>query len=121
MADTLSDNLYTLIESKNTWTAPCTFTRTNAMPLDPKSCFNTKNDLDTFLADPQCTAYPGMVVAVTNCEDAGQGLYIITSNGSELVPTKLGTKAYVDQKVAEVEASATMEWLTGDEGEEEGD
>jgi hypothetical protein len=70
MADKLSQDLQTLIGKKETWTAPCTFTRTNAMPFDPKSCFDTKQDLDNYLSNAQSTAFPGMVVAVTSCEDS---------------------------------------------------
>ena len=90
MADILSDNLYALIGSKNTWTAPCTFTRSNAMPLDPKSCFATYNDLTDYLTDAQSTAYPGMFVAVTSKDDSKKGAYILMSNGTTLVPTKIG-------------------------------
>jgi hypothetical protein len=43
--------------------------------------------------------------------------------GDEVKTTRelieFGTKSYVDQKVAEASATAVINWLTGDEGEEE--
>ena len=110
MADTLSTNLQTLIASKNTWTAPCTFTRTNPMPFDPKSCFDTKQDLNAYLADAASTAYPGMIVAVTSSEDPEKGAYVISSNGTNLVPVLLGTK----EEINSASASAVINWLDSD-------
>ena len=45
------------------------------------------------------------------------------SIGDEVKTTRdlieFGTKSYVDQKVAEASATAVINWLTGEEGEEE--
>lgn len=111
MADTLSTNLGNLISTKASWGAPCTFTRSNAMPLDKMSCFQTRSELDAYVAKTNNaqdggTAYPGMFVAVTDSSDEDNGAYIIVSNGTSLVPMKLG--------VSSSDSGADMFWLRGD-------
>lgn len=89
MADTLSTNLQTLIASKNQWNAPCTFKRLNPMPLDPETCFDRYADLTSYLSNAASTAYPGMFVTVTSCEDPKAGAYVLMSDGTKLNPIKL--------------------------------
>ena len=89
MADTLSKDLKNIVAEKASWTTPCTFKRMYRMPIDAKSCFETYDELVAYIEDAQTTAYPGMYVAVTSCEDPQAGAYIIMSDGSSLHPIKI--------------------------------
>ena len=119
MSDTISDNLHSLIEEKNTWTAPCTFTRTNPMPLDRKSCFKTYEDLLAYINGENSTAYPGMFVSVTDSTDINgetrrDGAYVIVSNGTSLEPVYLGVRSLTIPGIMAIEEKAEPE---GEEGE----
>ena len=87
MADTLAENLKNEIATRVSWTTPCTFKRTNKIPIDAKSCFKTYAELEEYINDPESTAYPGMFVAVTSNQDQKRGGYILMGNeDDELVP-----------------------------------
>ena len=97
MADTLAENLKNEIATRASWTTPCTFKRTNRIPIDPKSCFKTYAELEQYIADPESTAYPGMFVAVTSNQEEGQGAYVLVGNeNDQLVPKKLSGIQQVD-------------------------
>lgn len=113
--DPFNEALYGKMEEIAKWTAPCTFSRTEKAPIDSKSVFATLDALQKYIDDPVYgTAYPGQVVAVTNDGD-NNGAYILTSKFVEeedhwdwkLVPTRLGTKAEIN----EATASAVINWL----------
>jgi hypothetical protein len=87
MADTLAENLKNEIATRASWTTPCTFKRTNKIPIDAKSCFKTYAELEEYINDTESTAYPGMFVAVTSNQDQKRGGYILMGNeDDELVP-----------------------------------
>lgn len=110
--DAISDALYATMLAQARWTAPCTMGRTNAMPLDPDSCFKTYEELTTYITKTNegkgGVGYPGQFVFVTNHNDEKAGPYVLVSNGTSLIPMKLGTQE------AGSTAGAEMFWLNSD-------
>jgi len=91
-SDPIVEDLKDKINSKPSWTTPCTFDRINRMPIDSKQCFDTYDDLIEYVTDPETTSFPGMFVAVINRNDPRKGAYVLTtSEEGELFPLKLGT------------------------------
>ena len=91
MADIPNDNLYSTIPSMAKYTLPCVFDRTTPVPIDPTTCFNSYTGLEDYINDPESTAYPGMIVAVTGMNDSAKGVYVLMSDGTNLVPTPVAS------------------------------
>ena len=106
--DILSTNLFKEIGRRPKWTAPCTFDRTNAMPLDNKTCFLTYADLESYINEEESTAYPGMFVSVTSTSDPQNGAYVLMSDGTKLNPVPLGDSKQVN---IDMEGVATVETI----------
>lgn len=79
MANT-RDAMFNTIETGAVWEAGVVFKRLNGIPLDPKSVFKTKAELDDY-AKNDGTAYPSQLCAVID-EDGTVKYYGIDGNGN---------------------------------------
>lgn len=94
-SDPIVEDLKDKINSKPSWTTPCTFDRINRMPIDSKQCFDTYDDLIEYVTDPETTSFPGMFVAVINRNDPRRGAYVLMNSPNPeeegiQIPVKLG-------------------------------
>ena len=72
---TLNTQFFNDLASKASWSAGVAFQRSNALPLDKYSVFETKVKAEEYLASSTSVAYPGQVIAVL--ENDSMVVYVV--------------------------------------------
>lgn len=72
---TLNTQFFNDLASKASWSAGVAFQRSNALPLDKYSVFETKTKAEEYLASSTSVAYPGQVIAVL--ENDSMVVYVV--------------------------------------------
>lgn len=80
-----------------TWAAGVAFNRSNPLPLDKWSVFQTKSEAETY-ASGNAVAYPGQIIAVHNAESAEMEVYVLAEQNGTLGLQEMGGKIDMDGK-----------------------
>jgi len=80
-----------------TWAAGVAFNRSNPLPLDKWSVFETKAKAEAY-ASSNAVAYPGQVIAVYNAESAEMEVYVLAEQNGVLSLQEMGGKIDMDGK-----------------------
>ena len=91
------NEFFTNLASGATWAAGVAFQRSNPLPLDKYSVFQSEADLVTYVTT-NAVAYPGQIVAVYDEETAAMKAYVISSVGEDGAYIAVGSEIIVDGK-----------------------
>lgn len=84
------DEFFTALQNGAKWDIGVSINRTNPVPIDSKSVFQTYELLETY-AETDPTAHPGQIVAVVGVSEVSA--YLINSTGSGAVIQKLAASS----------------------------
>lgn len=84
------DEFFTALQNGAKWDIGVSINRTNPVPIDSKSVFQTYELLETY-AETDPTAHPGQIVAVVGVSEVSA--YLITSTGEGAVIQKLAASS----------------------------
>ena len=84
------DEFFTALQNGAKWDIGVSINRTNPVPIDSKSVFQTYEALETY-AETDPTAHPGQIVAVVGVSEVSA--YLITSTGEGAVIQKLAASS----------------------------
>ena len=84
------DEFFTALQNGAKWDIGVSINRTNPVPIDSKSVFQTYELLETY-AETDPTAHPGQIVAVVGVSEVAA--YLITSTGEGAVIQKLAASS----------------------------
>lgn len=96
------DNFFSQLEAGARWNAGVSFYRTNPLPLDDKSVFESLQDAQTYAQS--ATAYPGQIIAVIG-QDGTNSYYGISQTGTL---EELGGAVDVDDKTIAYGTDGTL-------------
>ena len=89
------NDFFTNLASGATWAAGVAFQRSNPLPLDKYSVFQSEADLVTYVTT-NAVAYPGQIVAVYDATAAEMRAFVISSVGENGTYIPVGTETVVD-------------------------
>lgn len=89
------NDFFTNLASGATWAAGVAFQRSNPLPLDKYSVFQSEADLVTYVTT-NAVAYPGQIVAVYDATAAEMRAFVISSVGEDGTYIPVGTETVVD-------------------------
>lgn len=72
---TINTTFFNDLATKASWSAGVAFQRSNALPIDKYSVFETIAKADEYIASSTSVAYPGQIIAVV--EDGKMGVYVL--------------------------------------------
>ena len=84
------DEFFTALQNGAKWDIGVSINRTNPVPIDSKSVFQTYEALETY-AETDPTAHPGQIVAVVDVSEVSA--YLINSTGAGAVIQKLAASS----------------------------
>ena len=89
------------------WSAGVAFNRSNPLPLDKWSVFQTMGEAVTY-AESNAVAYPGQLIAVYDADAAVMTAYILQEEGGKLAPVAVGTTPVGDESTIVVAEDGTV-------------
>lgn len=107
----INDGFFTDLAGGATWSAGVAFKRSNPLPLDRYSVFQTKALAEEYIAT-NAVAYPGQVIAVL--EDGKMILYVINGEGEVLTLERVGIVPTGDGKTISVTDEGMISLLAAD-------
>ena len=107
----INDSFFTDLAGGATWSAGVAFKRSNPLPLDRYSVFQTKALAEEYIAT-NAVAYPGQVIAVL--EDGKMILYVINGEGEVLTLERVGIVPTGDGKTISVTDDGAISLLAAD-------
>ena len=107
----INDSFFTDLAGGATWSAGVAFKRSNPLPLDRYSVFQTKALAEEYIAT-NAVAYPGQVIAVL--EDGKMILYVINGEGEVLTLERVGIVPTGDGKTISVTDEGMISLLATD-------
>ena len=107
----INDSFFTDLAGGATWSAGVAFKRSNPLPLDRYSVFQTKALAEDYIAT-NAVAYPGQVIAVL--EDGQMILYVINGEGEVLTLERVGIVPTGDGKTISVTDDGAISLLAAD-------
>ena len=107
----INDSFFTDLAGGATWSAGVAFKRSNPLPLDRYSVFQTKALAEDYIAT-NAVAYPGQVIAVL--EDGQMILYVINGEGEVLTLERVGIVPTGDGKTISVTDEGMISLLATD-------
>ena len=102
------NEFFTNLASGATWAAGVAFQRSNPLPLDKYSVFQSEADLITYVTT-NAVAYPGQIVAVYNAEAEAMAAYVISSVGENGTYIPVGTETVIDGVSVKENADGALE------------
>ena len=107
----INDGFFTDLAGGATWSAGVAFKRSNPLPLDRYSVFQTKALAEDYIAT-NAVAYPGQVIAVL--EEGQMILYVINGEGEVLTLERVGIVPTGDGKTISVTDDGAISLLAAD-------
>lgn len=107
----INDSFFTDLAGGATWSAGVAFKRSNPLPLDRYSVFQTKALAEDYIAT-NAVAYPGQVIAVL--EEGQMILYVINGEGEVLTLERVGIVPTGDGKTISVTDEGVISLLAAD-------
>lgn len=102
------NEFFTNLASGASWAAGVSFQRSNPLPLDKYSVFQSEADLVTYVTT-NAVAYPGQIVAVYDATSAEMRAFVISSVGENGTYIPVGTETVVDGKSIAMKEDGSLE------------
>lgn len=102
------NDFFTNLASGATWAAGVAFQRSNPLPLDKYSVFQSEADLVTYVTT-NAVAYPGQIVAVYDATTEEMRAFVISSVGENGAYIPVGTETVVDGKSIKAKDDGSLE------------
>lgn len=102
------NEFFTNLASGASWAAGVSFQRSNPLPLDKYSVFQSEADLITYVTT-NAVAYPGQIVAVYDATSAEMRAFVISSVGEKGTYIPVGTETVVDGKSIAMKEDGSLE------------
>lgn len=102
------NDFFTNLASGATWAAGVAFQRSNPLPLDKYSVFQSEADLVTYVTT-NAVAYPGQIVAVYDATSEEMHAFVISSVGENGTYIPVGTETVVDGKSIKAKEDGSLE------------